>query len=77
MAKSGEAGRRAVAMNADERARALAPMIAQIRASGITEPGAIAAALTARRIPTARGHRLWSAGAVRNLLDRLGRLSGN
>jgi hypothetical protein len=70
-----EAARRAVAANADARARALAPVIAEIRASGITAPSAIAAALTARRIPTARGHRLWSADSVRKLLDRLDRLS--
>ena len=35
----------------------------------------IAAALTARGIPTARGHRFWMAGPVRSLLNRLDRLS--
>jgi hypothetical protein len=72
-----EAARRAVTANAGARARALAPVIAEIRASGITEPGAIAAALTARGIPTARGHRVWLSGPVRKLLDRLDRLSGS
>jgi DNA invertase Pin-like site-specific DNA recombinase len=71
-----ETARRAVAANADARARVLAPVIAEIKASGITEPGAIAAALTVRGIPTARGHRVWNPSPVRKLLDRLDRLSG-
>ena len=72
-----EAARRAVVANADARARALAPVIAEIRASGITEPGAIARALTARGIRTARGHRIWLPGVVSKLLDRLDRLSAS
>ena len=47
------------------RAAPLAPVIAEIRASGITAPYAIAAALTAQGIPTAEGA----------VLNRLGRLS--
>ena len=70
-----EAARRVSAAKADARAASLAPVIAEIRASGITTPYAIAAALTARGIPTARGHRFWMAGPVRNLLDRLDRLA--
>jgi hypothetical protein len=70
-----EAARRVSAAQADARAAALAPIIAEIRASGITAPYAIAAALTARGIPTARGHRFWMAGPVRSLLNRLDRLS--
>ena len=70
-----EAARRVCAAQADARAIALAPSIAEIRASGITTPYAIAAALTARGIPTARGHRFWGTGPVRKLLDRLDRLS--
>jgi hypothetical protein len=71
-----EAARRVVSANADARARALAPVIAEIRASGITSPHLIAAALTARGIRTARGHRMWWAEPVRDLLDRLDRLNG-
>jgi hypothetical protein len=63
------------AAQADARALALAPVIAELRASGVTAPYAIAAALTARGIPTARGHRFWMSGPVRNLLNRLDRLS--
>jgi len=62
---------------ADARAAALAPVIAEIRASGITSPYAIAAALTARGIPTARGHMFWMAGQVRSILGRLDRLSAS
>jgi hypothetical protein len=46
---------RVCAARADARAAALAPVIAEIQASGIPEPYAIAAALTARGVPTARG----------------------
>jgi hypothetical protein len=70
-----EAARRVSVARADARAAALAPLIAEIRTSGITAPYAIAAALTARGVPTARGHRLWMVGPVRRLLDRLDRLS--
>jgi hypothetical protein len=70
-----EAARRARAARADARAAALAPIIAEIRASGITTPYAIAAALTARGIPTARGHHFWLHGPVRDLLRRLDRLA--
>jgi hypothetical protein len=70
-----EAARRVVAANADARAIALAPVIAEIQASGITSPHAIAAALTARGIPTAREHRFWRSESVRKLLKRLDRLS--
>ena len=70
-----EAACRASAARADARAVALAPVIAEIRASGITEPYAIAAALTTRGVPTARGLRFWGSGTVRNLLNRLDRLS--
>jgi hypothetical protein len=70
-----EAARRVSVARADARAAALAPVIAEIRMSGITAPYAIAAALTARGVPTARGHRLWMVGPVRRLLDRLDRLS--
>ena len=70
-----EGARRVSAARADAWAAALAPVIAEIRASGTTAPYAIASALTARGIPTARGHRFWLAGPVRGLLNRLDRLS--
>ena len=72
-----EAARRVCAAKADARAASLAPIIAEIRANGITAPYSIAAALTARGIPTARGHRFWMTGPVRNLLNRLDRLTGS
>jgi hypothetical protein len=70
-----EAARRVTMARADERALALAPIIAEIQASGITTPYAIAAALTRRGIPTARGHRVWTDCPVRNVLCRLDRLA--
>ena len=72
-----EAARRVCMAQADARAIALAPVIAEIRASGIVGPYAIAGALTARGIPTARGHRLWMASQVRSILIRLDRLSAS
>ena len=72
-----KAARRVSAARADAWAAVLAPVIAEIRASGTTAPYAIAAALTARGIPTARGHRFWMAGPVRGLLNRLDRLSAS
>jgi hypothetical protein len=70
-----EAGWRACAAQADARAAALAPVVAEIRTSGITSPYSIAAALSARGIPTARGHRVWGDGPVRKLLNRVDRLA--
>jgi hypothetical protein len=72
-----EAARRVCAAQADARAAALAPVIAEIRASGVTAPYAIAAALTARGVRTARGHSFWMTGQVRSLLVRLDRLSAD
>jgi hypothetical protein len=59
---------------ADEQAVALAPIIAEIQASGITTPYAIAAELMRGGIPTARGHRFWGGTQVRKMLERLDRL---
>ncbi len=70
-----DAGRRANTARTDARAIALAPVIAEIKASGITGPTAIAAALNKRRIRTARGHKFWMTSQVRKLLERLERLS--
>jgi hypothetical protein len=66
-----EAGRRAHAANADARAAALAPTIAEIRASGITTLKGIATALNERNIPTPTGRKTWQAVQVRRLLARL------
>jgi hypothetical protein len=70
-----EAGWRACVALADARAAALAPVISEIRSSGMTSPVCIAAALSARGIPTARGHRVWENGPVRQLLNRVDRLA--
>jgi hypothetical protein len=56
---------------ADERALALAPIIAEIRASGSPSLYTIGAELMRRGIPTANGNRFWGASQVRNLLQRL------
>ena len=63
-----------VIQRADARAIALAPVIADIKATGITTPYTIAAELVRRGIPTARGHRFWSSSVVGNVLKRLDRL---
>jgi hypothetical protein len=68
------AARKAAIARADERAAALAPIVAEIQASGITTY-AMAADLTRRGIPTARGHRFWGTSQVRDLLNRLDRLA--
>jgi hypothetical protein len=70
-----EAARKACAALADARAVNLAPVIAEIRASGITAPYAIATALMERGIRTARGHRFWSFAQARSMLNRLDRLA--
>ena len=70
------AGREVGKQRADARAIALAPVIADIKATGITTPYTIAAELVRRGIPTARGHRYWGHGQAHNLLKRLDRLDG-
>jgi hypothetical protein len=70
-AKASEVGCRAHAANADARAAALAPTIAEIRASGITTLKGIARALNARNMPTASGRKTWQAVQVRRVLARL------
>jgi hypothetical protein len=52
-------------------ARDLAPVIADIRASGVTSLGGIATELNARHIQTRRGGK-WYASGVANVLARLG-----
>ena len=48
-------GHKAQSDRADARAAELAPILAKLRASGITSSRALAAALTARNIPTRSG----------------------
>jgi hypothetical protein len=54
---------------ADRFARNVAPVIREIKASGITSLRAVAAALNARGIPTARGGQ-WNATGVMSVLRR-------
>jgi hypothetical protein len=70
-AKASEAGCRAHAANADARAAALEPIIAEIRASGVTSMRGIAMALNERDIPTPTGRKTWQTVQVRRLLARL------
>jgi excisionase family DNA binding protein len=72
--EAGVAGRKTGLARANARALALSPIIAEIRAHGVTRPHAIAAALTDRSVPTARGCRFWTSDQVRHVLDRLDRL---
>ena len=59
-----------VKAGADSYAHDLAPVIADIKASGATSLGRIAAELNARHIQTRRGGR-WHGSSVRNLLARM------
>jgi hypothetical protein len=54
-----------------ERAVDLAPVIAELQASGATSLRAIAACLNAKSIATPRGSGEWSATQVRRVLERL------
>ena len=54
-----------------ERAADLAPIISELRMSGVTSLSSIAAALTRRGIPTARGGSSWTAVQVRRVLARM------
>lgn len=64
-------GREAQAMLAKRRAYDLAPLLAELQAAGTQSPSAIAKALTARGIPTARGYTTWSAPQVIRMRQRL------
>jgi hypothetical protein len=57
---------------ANERALALAPVLAEIRAIGSPSLYTIGAELMRRGIPTANGKRFWGASQVRNLLKAAG-----
>lgn len=57
---------------ADDRAADLAPIIGELRAQGVASLGKIAAELSARNIPTARGGANWTETQVSRVLARLG-----
>jgi recombinase len=56
---------------ANQKAADLAPIIAELRAAGITSLTGIAGALNERGIPTARGSSPWYHAQVRRLLARV------
>ena len=58
-------------MNTDTHARDLAPVVDDIRASGVTSLRAIATELNERGMLTRRGGR-WHVSTVTDLLERLG-----
>lgn len=64
------AGRAVLSARAAERANDLAPVLAELRAVGITSLRGLAKALTQRGIPTPRGHREWSAAQVSRLVAK-------
>ena len=59
---------------ADARAASLAPILTKLRAGGLKSPRALAAALTARNIPTLSSRGAWSAQQMRRVLKRIARL---
>jgi DNA invertase Pin-like site-specific DNA recombinase len=63
-------GRATKTAKARKRAADLAPIVADLRASGATSLSAIAAGLNELRIPTAREGR-WSAVQVERVLERM------
>jgi DNA invertase Pin-like site-specific DNA recombinase len=65
-------GCKAIKARADARAADLAPVIAELRTTGVTSLRGIAAELNARGIQTPRGMGEWMGGTVRQLLARLG-----
>jgi DNA invertase Pin-like site-specific DNA recombinase len=68
--QDGKAGRAQVVANADERAHALAGVIAELKAEGVASANALAKALNARSIATARAGK-WTARSVLNVTARL------
>jgi hypothetical protein len=57
--------------HANAKATELEPIIAEIRAAGVTTPTGIAKALNARGIPTVRGKAEWRRLGVLRVLARL------
>jgi DNA invertase Pin-like site-specific DNA recombinase len=68
-----EASSAALKAKAQGFAMDLAPVVADIRARGITSASGIARLLTERQIPTARGSSAWTPTAVRRVLDLIER----
>jgi DNA invertase Pin-like site-specific DNA recombinase len=66
--KARKLGTQARQRKAQDRAADLAPAIAELQASGVTSLSGLAAALTERGIPTARGRTEWSAVQVSRVL---------
>jgi DNA invertase Pin-like site-specific DNA recombinase len=66
-----QAGVAAAHDKAEQFARDLKPIIEELQASGFTSFRQIAAELSRREVPTARGGSRWAASAVRNLLKRM------
>jgi hypothetical protein len=62
-------GRAARTARANARKQQLAPVLSDLRASGVTTLAAIAAALTERGIPTARGKATWAPAQVARILS--------
>jgi hypothetical protein len=69
--KTGEAGRKVAVARADARASELAPIVADIRRSGVTSWYGIAMELNKRGVPTATGKGIWEPGQVRRLMERI------
>jgi len=69
-AKMHKASQAAIQARADARAANVAPIIAELQASGATSLRAMADGLNARKIPTARGNDEWSATQVMRVLER-------
>jgi hypothetical protein len=68
-----KAARAAVQARTDAREADLAPVIDELRSTGIESLGGLARALTDRSIPTARGGSAWSAVQVSRVMNRLNR----
>jgi predicted flap endonuclease-1-like 5' DNA nuclease len=70
---SHRAGREAGIARANQKAAELAPVIAELRAAGVTSLRAIAVALNERGIPTLAGSARWHHAQVARVLARLAR----
>ena len=70
-AKMQKASKAALQARAASRAADIAPVIAELQASGAASLRALADGLNARKIPTARGDGEWSATQVMRVLERL------
>jgi hypothetical protein len=64
------------AERADAYPARMEPILAELRAAGITSFKATAKELTRRGVPAPRGHAKWSATQARRVIERLARLRG-